>query len=237
MGIFLRIEQGACLKEPWQKVTRRILTLRLSCVDQVQVDMLCQAHADKLVTISPKIKNLHSHLVNDLVIVSFQKHRVPDQFILSKTKSLDLAKMELPNILNKGEERRLTPSNHQDLADMRITNVIHRVKLIPQNIQWEVEQSTDGVMLSHQPIPTLYHLSLDLESHPSKLQMLTVCRHDERSDHLIKIWHELQVQLGTRQWIRISIRSNRLNTHFWHVDSVREIKHENQDREHITQNM
>ena len=47
------------------------------------------------------------------------------------------------------------------------------MKLIPQNIQWEVEQSTDGVMLSHQPIPTLYHLSLDLESHPSKLQMLT----------------------------------------------------------------
>ena len=47
---------------------------RLSCVDQVQVDMLCQAHADKLVTISPKIKNLHSHLVNDLVIVSYQKH-------------------------------------------------------------------------------------------------------------------------------------------------------------------
>ena len=47
---------------------------RLSCADQVQVDMLCQAHADKLVTTSPKIKNLHSHLVNDLVIVSYQKH-------------------------------------------------------------------------------------------------------------------------------------------------------------------
>merc|ERR1711990_1198329 len=59
-SFFLRIEQGACLKEPWKKVTRRILTLRLSCVDQVQVDMLCQAHADKLVTISPKIKNLES---------------------------------------------------------------------------------------------------------------------------------------------------------------------------------
>ena len=58
----------------------------------------------------------------------YKRISVPDQFILSKTKLLDLAKMEPPNILNKGEERRLTPSNHQDLADMRITNVIHRVR-------------------------------------------------------------------------------------------------------------
>ena len=36
--------------------------------------------------------------------------------------------MEPPNILNKGEERRLTPLNHQDRDDMRTTNVIHKVK-------------------------------------------------------------------------------------------------------------
>ena len=54
------------------KVTN--LLRRLNCVDLVQVDMLCQVHVDKLVTISPKIKNLHSLLVNDLVIVLYRRH-------------------------------------------------------------------------------------------------------------------------------------------------------------------
>ena len=63
------------------------------------------------------------------------------------------------------------------------------MKLIPRNIQWEVEQSTDGVMLSHQPIPTLYHLSLDLEFHPSKLQMLTGT--DKLTDKVPKVYFSM----------------------------------------------
>ena len=47
------------------------------------------------------------------------------------------------------------------------------MKLIPQNIQWVVEQNIDVVMLSRPLIPTLYRLSSDHEFHPSKLRMLT----------------------------------------------------------------